>query len=208
MGDGGGRHWLVRMEWRTAGWSLCLPLLIFPCAIKSRSSLVAPAHPVGPGKRAVKRLCVCVCVCTCVEGLTEEAGEPCGLLQAGEARADGLTDTAVLVASVEEDGSSERGTDTAAAATGRQHRQHVKHRLPARGHHATTEPHRTYHQQPHSYTQLVMAALRSRCGHYIFCPVVSFYLLSSSFFYSSPNLSGRRLDVYRTSTHAVAQVRI
>jgi len=24
--------------------------------IKSRSSLLAPAHPVGPGKRAVKRL--------------------------------------------------------------------------------------------------------------------------------------------------------
>jgi len=30
--------------------------LIFPCTIKSRSSLLAPAHPGGPGKRAVKRL--------------------------------------------------------------------------------------------------------------------------------------------------------
>ena len=56
MGDGGGGHWLVRMEWRPAGWSVCLPLLIFPCTIKSRSSLLAPAHPGGPGKRAVKRL--------------------------------------------------------------------------------------------------------------------------------------------------------
>ena len=37
--------------------SQCLPLLIFPCTIKSRSSLLAPAHPGGPGKRAVKRLC-------------------------------------------------------------------------------------------------------------------------------------------------------
>jgi len=37
-----------------------LPLLIFPCTIKSRSSLLAPAHPGGPGKRAVKRLCVLV----------------------------------------------------------------------------------------------------------------------------------------------------
>jgi len=44
-----------------AGWSVCLPLLIFPCTIKSRSSLLAPAHPGGPGKRAVKRSCVCVC---------------------------------------------------------------------------------------------------------------------------------------------------
>ena len=34
-GDGGGGHWLVRMEWRPAGWSVCLPLLIFPCTIKS-----------------------------------------------------------------------------------------------------------------------------------------------------------------------------
>jgi len=32
--DGGGGHWLVRMEWRRAWWSVCLPLLIFPCTIK------------------------------------------------------------------------------------------------------------------------------------------------------------------------------
>ena len=46
-----------------------------------------------------------------------------------------------------------------------------------------------------------MAALRSRCGHYIFVP---FLLLG----FSSPNLSGRTLDVYHTSTHGVALVRI
>jgi len=50
MGDGGGRHCLVRTEWRAAGWSVCLPLLIFPCTIKPRSSLLAPAHLGGPGK--------------------------------------------------------------------------------------------------------------------------------------------------------------
>ena len=55
-GDGGGGHWLVRMEWCPVGWSVCLPLLIFPCTMKSRSSLLALAHPGGPGKRAVKRL--------------------------------------------------------------------------------------------------------------------------------------------------------
>jgi len=61
MGDGGGGQWLVRMEWHPAGWSVCLPLLIFRCTIKSRSSLLAPPHPGGPGKRAVKRLwCVAV----------------------------------------------------------------------------------------------------------------------------------------------------
>jgi len=42
-------------------------------------------------------------------------------------------------------------------------------------------------------------------GTLYFCPVVS-----SSFFllFSSPNLSGHRLDVYHTSTHGVALVRI
>jgi len=61
MGDGGGGHCLVRMKWHPAGGSVCLPLLIFPCTIKSISSLLAPAHPGGPGKRAVKRLwCVVV----------------------------------------------------------------------------------------------------------------------------------------------------
>ena len=53
-----------------------------------------------------------------------------------------------------------------------------------------------------SFSTLVMVALRSRCGHYILhC---GFFLL----FYSSPNLSGWRLDVYHTSTHGVALVRI
>ena len=47
------------MEWCPAGWSVCLPLLIFPCTIKSRNSPLAPAHPGGPGKRAIKRLLWC-----------------------------------------------------------------------------------------------------------------------------------------------------
>ena len=51
-----GEHWLVGMEWCPAGWSVCLPVLIFPCTIKSRSSLLAPAHLGDPGKMAVKRL--------------------------------------------------------------------------------------------------------------------------------------------------------
>jgi len=48
-----------------------------------------------------------------------------------------------------------------------------------------------------------MAALRSRCGHYIF---VLRFLLSSIFFLSSTNLRRHRLDVYHTSTHGVALV--
>ena len=39
---------------------MCLPLLIFPCTIESRSSLLAPAHPAGPGKRAINRCGVVV----------------------------------------------------------------------------------------------------------------------------------------------------
>jgi len=38
-----------------------------------------------------------------------------------------------------------------------------------------------------------------------FCPMVSVFL---SVFFSSPNLSSRRLDVYHTSTHGVALVRM
>jgi len=56
MGVDGGGHWLVRIEWRPAGWSVCLPLLIFPCTVNSGSSLLALAHPDGPRKRAVKWL--------------------------------------------------------------------------------------------------------------------------------------------------------
>jgi len=50
---------------------------------------------------------------------------------------------------------------------------------------------------------LIMAALHSRCGHYIFA---LWFLLSS--FFSSLNLSRRRLDVCHSSTHGVALVRI
>jgi len=42
------------------------------------------------------------------------------------------------------------------------------------------------------------AAVPSQCRPLYFCPVFCF------FFFSSPNLSGRRLNVYHTSTHGVA----
>ena len=41
-------------------------------------------------------------------------------------------------------------------------------------------------------------------GHYIF----ALWFLSIFFFFSSPNLSNRRLDIYHNSTHGVALVRI
>jgi len=58
---------------------------------------------------------------------------------------------------------------------------------------------------------LIMAALCNRAGHHIFALwflsfFLSFFLLLS--FFSSPNLSGCRLDVYHTSAHGVALVRI
>jgi len=57
------------------------------------------------------------------------------------------------------------------------------------------------------FDMLIMVALSNRADHYIF----TLWFLSScllSFFLSSPNLSGRRLDVYHISTHDVALVRI
>ena len=50
---------------------------------------------------------------------------------------------------------------------------------------------------------VIMVAL---CNIYIFSSCCFF--LSFFFFFSSPNLSGRRLDVYHTSAHGVALVRI
>jgi len=51
-----------------------------------------------------------------------------------------------------------------------------------------------------------MAALWNRTGHYIFALwFLSFFFF---FFFSSPNLSGRKMDVYHTSTHDVVIVRI
>jgi len=49
---------------------------------------------------------------------------------------------------------------------------------------------------------IIMVALWNRADHYIF---VLWFL---SFFFPSPNLSRRRLDVYHTSSHGVALVRI
>jgi len=52
---------------------------------------------------------------------------------------------------------------------------------------------------------VIMVALWNRADHYIFA-----LWFRSSFFYlfSLPNLTGRRLDVYHTSTHDVALARI
>jgi len=73
---------------------------------------------------------------------------------------------------------------------------------------------RNFHRRRHRYSAgrpsrwalahiLVMVALWNRADHYIFI-----LFLSSSSLFSSPNLSGRRLDVYHTSAHGVAFVRI
>jgi len=45
-------------------------------------------------------------------------------------------------------------------------------------------------------------------GPLYFCPVISIFYLSIFFFFSSPNLSGRRLDDYHSLTHGVALVQI
>jgi len=55
-----------------------------------------------------------------------------------------------------------------------------------------------------SFLLIIMVALCNRADLYVF--VLSF--LSSFFFFSLPNLSGRRLDVYHTSTHGVTLVQI
>ena len=51
---------------------------------------------------------------------------------------------------------------------------------------------------------IFMAAVWNRAGHYIFVLFLSSYF----FLFSMSNISGRTLDVYHTSTHGVALVRI
>ena len=55
---------------------------------------------------------------------------------------------------------------------------------------------------------VIMAALWYKAGHYIFALLFLSSSIFLSFFFSSPNLSGCILDVYHTSTHGVALVRI
>ena len=55
------------------------------------------------------------------------------------------------------------------------------------------------------HVALIMAALCNRTDHYIFA--LWFLLFSIFLFFSSPNLSRRRLDVCHTSAHGVALVR-
>ena len=55
---------------------------------------------------------------------------------------------------------------------------------------------------------IIMVALCNRADHYIFMLWFVLLLLLLSSFFSSPNLSGRRLDVYHTLAHGVALVRI
>ena len=54
----------------------------------------------------------------------------------------------------------------------------------------------------HSLAPAHLSGPRKRAAERFWCGVVL------SFYFSSPNLSGRRLDVYHTSTHGVALVRI
>jgi len=55
-----GRHRLVWVEWRPAGWSVCLPLFIFPCTTKSRSFLLAIGSPGWSRKKGRKTVVVVV----------------------------------------------------------------------------------------------------------------------------------------------------
>jgi len=56
-----------------------------------------------------------------------------------------------------------------------------------------------------AHSLMFMVTLCNKADHYIFALL---FLSSSIFYFSSLNLSGRRLDVYHTLTHGVALVQI
>jgi len=80
----------------------------------------------------------------------------------------------------------------------------------------------THTASPHNFRPMSIVAKRSPISaiadHLLWSPYVIgqtiifsccfFFFLLSSFFISSPNLIGRRLDVYHTLAHGVAVVRI
>ena len=72
----------------------------------------------------------------------------------------------------------------------------------------TILPEEYLHQILYYYYIIIMVALCNRADHYIFILFLSSFFLLLLLFFSSPNLSGRRLDVYHTLAHGVALVRI
>ena len=69
-----------KTEWLGAGVVICLErgadlhmaqLMPLPLTVSCFGKIqigftfLVPAHPGGPGQRAIKRVCVCVCVCVC-----------------------------------------------------------------------------------------------------------------------------------------------
>ena len=67
---------VIKTEWWGVGIVICLELgadlhmaqlmpLTVSCFSKIQTgfTFLVPDHPGGPGKKAVKRVCVCVCVC-------------------------------------------------------------------------------------------------------------------------------------------------
>ena len=74
------------MEWRPPGLSLCLPIVILPCTIKSRRTfLLAPAHLACPRRRSIKWLWCGACVVR-VDYVTQEAAKILRLLHIRELR--------------------------------------------------------------------------------------------------------------------------
>ena len=62
MGVRGGGHWLVRMEWRPAGWSVCLPLFNLPLHHKVQKPSSGTGSPGWSWKKGCKTVVVVVCV--------------------------------------------------------------------------------------------------------------------------------------------------
>jgi len=61
MGDDGGGS-LISPDGVATSRTVGVPASdIFPYNVKSRTFLLAPAHPGSPGKMGVKQLCVCYC---------------------------------------------------------------------------------------------------------------------------------------------------
>jgi len=64
-GDGGGEHWLVRMEQRPAGWSVCLRFVNLPLPHKVQKLSSGIGSPGWSQKKGCKTVVVCEFLCNC-----------------------------------------------------------------------------------------------------------------------------------------------
>jgi len=171
MGDGGGGHWLVQMEWRPAGWmgwSVCLPLKNLPLHHKVQTFSSGTSSPRWSRKKGRETVVV-----VWFSSSTYSGRKSLWISGTGFHGPDALPVIQPTVPT---------------------HCWKLEALTTIRENHPPLAAH-------HFFTHCLLVWFY--CS--LFMAAHDFFFF---FFFPPPNLSGRRLDVYHTSTHGVALVQI